>query len=115
MICTIDDTSCAPVTVSDELRAEIVRAAAAALLRIGKTYQKHCLLQQAISPYLKIIAYYPRSEAASIAVDELLCIARTMEAHCQLHIAMGVYDRLERAARFRRWEGHSIDAEDAIL
>jgi TolA-binding protein len=101
--------------IDEKISAVIARAASAALLRIGKTYQEQGLLHQAVSPYLKVVAYYPESEAAPGAVDDLLTIARFFEEHEQRRVAMAVYDRLERAARFRRWDGHAVTADEDIL
>jgi hypothetical protein len=101
--------------ISEELAVVISRAASAALLRIGNTYQEQGLLHHALSPYLKIVAYYPESEEAPTAVDRLVAIAGIFEGTGQCHMAVSVYDRLERAARFRRWNGHQVSPEGDIL
>jgi hypothetical protein len=101
--------------VSEELSATISQAASAALLRIGKSYQEQGLPHQAASPYLKIVAYYPESEEAAVAVDGLVTIARIFEDQGHRRMAMSVYDRLERAARLRRWDGHALTPEGDIL
>jgi hypothetical protein len=102
--------------ISEELAAVISREASAALLRIGKTYQEQGLLHHALSPYLKIVAYYPKSEeAAAAAVEGVVAIAQAFEEIQQRRMAMSVYDRLERAARFQRWNGHQVTPEGDIL
>jgi len=101
--------------ISEELSTKIAQAASAALLRIARSYHEQGLLHQAASPYLKIVAYYPQSEAVPSAVDGLITIAKTMEDQHQLRMAMSVYDRLERAARLQRWDGHAISPEGDIV
>jgi hypothetical protein len=101
--------------ISEELSATISRAASAALLRIGELYQEQGWLHHALSPYLKIVACYPESEEAPTAVDRLVAIAGTFEGKQRFHMAMSVYDRLERAARFRHWNGHRVTPEGDIL
>lgn len=101
--------------VSEELAATISRAASAALLRIGKAYQEQGLFHQALSPYLKIVAYYPESEAAPAAVEGVVAIATVFEEAQQRRMAVSVYNRLERAARFRRWNGYHVTPEGDIL
>jgi hypothetical protein len=101
--------------ISEELSTKIAQAASAALLRIATAYHEQRLLYQAISPYLKIVAYYPDSEAAPPAVEGLIAIAKAMEDQHQPRLAMSVYDRLERATRFQRWDGHAISPEGDII
>jgi len=101
--------------ISEELAAAISQAASAALLRIGKVYEEQGWLHHALSPYLKIVAYYPKSEESPTAVDRLVAIAGIFEGKRQFHMAMSVYDRLERAARFQRWNGHQVAPEGDIL
>jgi hypothetical protein len=100
---------------SEELSAAISQAASTALLRIGETYQGQGLLHHALTPYLKIVACYPESEETSAAVDGVVAIAGVFEGQHQFHIAMSVYDRLERAARSQRWDGHQVTPEGDIL
>jgi tetratricopeptide (TPR) repeat protein len=99
----------------EELADIISRAASATLLRIGKVYEEQGLLHHALSPYLKIVACYPESEEAPQAVDRLMAIAGLFEEKKQFRVAMSVYDRLERAARFQRWNGHQVTPEGDIL
>jgi tetratricopeptide (TPR) repeat protein len=94
--------------ISEDLKTTISQAASSALLRIGNTYHEQGLLHQALSPYLKILAYYPDSDEARAAVEGLLAIARVFEETQQHHMAISVYDRIERAVRFRRWDGHQV-------
>jgi hypothetical protein len=101
--------------ISEELTAVISREASAALLRIGKTYREQGLLHHALTPYLKIVAYYPESEEAAAAVEGVVAIAQAFEEAQQRRMAMSVYDRLERAARFQRWNGHRVTPEGDIL
>jgi hypothetical protein len=101
--------------ISEELTAAISQAASAALLRIGRIYEEEGWLHHALSPYLKIVAYYPESEEAEAAVDRLIAIAGIFEEERQFHMAMSVYDRMERAARFQRWDGHQVTPEGDIL
>jgi len=101
--------------ISEELAAAISQAASAALLRIGETYQGQGWLHHALSPYLKIVAYYPESEESPTAVDRLIGIASTFEEKRQFHMAISVYDRMERAARLQRWNGHQATPEGDIL
>ena len=101
--------------ISEELAAVISREASAALLRIGKTYQGQGLLHHALTPYLKIVAYYSESEESPAAVEGVVAIAQTFEEAQQRRMAMSVYDRLERAARFQRWDGHQVTSEGDIL
>jgi hypothetical protein len=101
--------------ISEELAAAISRAASAALLRIGKIYEEQGWLHHALTPYLKIVAYYPESEGAPTAVDRLVAIAGIFEEKRQFHMTMSVYDRMERAARFQRWDGHQASPEGDIL
>ncbi len=101
--------------ISEELAATISQAASAALLRIGKVYEEQGWLHHALTPYLKIVAYYPESEEAPAAVDRLVVIGRIFEEKRQFHMALSVYDRLERAARFQRWDGHQVTPEGDIL
>jgi len=88
--------------ISEDLKASISQAASAALLRTGKTYHERRLLHQALSPYLKILAYYPESNEAPAAVDGLLAIAQVFEEAQQHRMAISVHERMERAVRFRR-------------
>jgi hypothetical protein len=101
--------------ISEELAAAISQAASAALLRIGSFYEEEGWLHHALSPYLKIVAYYPESEEAPTAVDRLVAIAGLFEEKRQFHMALSVYDRMERAARFQRWDGHQVTPEGDIL
>jgi hypothetical protein len=101
--------------INEELAAAISGAASAALLRIGKFYEEEGWLHHALTPYLKIVAYYPESEEAEAAVDRLIAIAGIFEEKRQFHMAMSVYDRMERAARFQRWNGHQVTPEGDIL
>lgn len=101
--------------INEELTAAISGAASAALLRIGKFYEEEGWLHHALTPYLKIVAYYPESEEAEAALDRLIAIAGIFEEKRQFHMAMSVYDRLERAARFQRWNGHQVTPEGDIL
>ncbi len=101
--------------INEELAAAISGAASAALLRIGKFYEEEGWLHHALTPYLKIVAYYPKSEEAPAAVDKLGAIAGIFEEKRQFHMALSVYDRLERAARFQRWDGHQVTPEGDIL
>lgn len=101
--------------ISEDLKATISQAASASLLRIGNTYCEQGRLHQAISPYLKILAYYPDSDEAHAAVKGLLAIAQVFEEK-QLHrTAISVYERMERAARSRRWDGHQITPTGDII
>jgi hypothetical protein len=102
-------------TASEELCAAISRAASSALLRIGEAYRERGLLHHALTPYLKIVACYPDSESAQGAVDRLVTIAEAFEERGHPHMAMSVYARLERAARFQRWNGHRLTPEGRIL
>ena len=101
--------------ISEELATQIAETASAALLRIAKTYHAQGLLHQAASPYLKIVCYYPQSEAAPAAVAGLITIAQIMEDQHQRRMALAIYDRLEQAARFQRWDGHSISPDGEIV
>jgi len=101
--------------INEELAAAISQAASASLLRIGNIYEEEGWLHHALSPYLKIVAYYPGSEEAPAAVDRLVAIAGVFEENRQFHMTMSVYDRLERAARFQRWDGHRVTPEGDIL
>jgi hypothetical protein len=101
--------------ISEELAAAISQAASAALLRIGKVYEEKGWLYHALTPYLKIVAYYPASEEAPVAVDRMVTIARIFEEKRRFHMAMSVYDRMERASRFQRWNGHQVTPEGDIL
>jgi hypothetical protein len=101
--------------ISEELAAAISQAASAALLRIGSIYEEQGWLHHALSPYLKIVAYYPESEEAEPAVNRLMGIAGVFEEKRQFHMAMSVYDRMERAARLQRWNGHQVTPEGDIL
>jgi hypothetical protein len=67
------------------------------------------------APYLKIMAHYPQSEEIRASVDRLMTIAGIFEEKRQFHIAMSVYDRIERASRFQRWNGHQVTPEGDIL
>jgi hypothetical protein len=67
------------------------------------------------APYLKIVAYYPESEEIRASVDRLMTIAGIFEEKRLFHIAMSVYDRMERASRFQRWNGHQVTPEGDIL
>jgi hypothetical protein len=101
--------------ISEELAATISQAASAALLRIGRIYEEEGWLHHALTPYLKIAAYYPESEEVEAAVDRLVAIAGVFEDKRQFHMALSVYDRMERAARFQRWNGHQATPEGDIL
>jgi hypothetical protein len=61
------------------------------------------------------VAYYPEGEEAEAAVDRLVAIAGIFEEKRQFHTTLSVYDRLERAARFQRWDGHQVTPEGDIL
>lgn len=101
--------------ISEKLATTISRAASAALLRIGKNYQERGLLHHALTPYLKILACYPASEEVSEAVDRLVMIAEILEDNGQFRMALSIYDRMERAVRLRRWNGHEATLEGYIL
>jgi len=101
--------------ISEKLSAAISQAASATLLRIGRIYEEQGWLHHALTPYLKIVAYYPASEEAEAAVDRLVVIAGGFEEKRQFHMAMSVYDRMERASRFQRWDGHQATPEGDIL
>lgn len=101
--------------ISEDLKTTISQAASAALLRIGNAYHERGALHQALSPYLKILAYYPDSDEAHAAVEGLLAIARVFEETQQQRLAISVYDRIERAARLRRWDGHQVTTAGDII
>jgi hypothetical protein len=101
--------------VNQELQDTISQAASAALLRIATEYSQQGLLHQALTPFLKIVAYYPDSEEAAAAVQGVIGIAQSFEEQDQKRIALSVYDRLERASRFGRWDGHMVTPEGDIL
>ena len=101
--------------ISESLAITISQEASVALLRIARNYQSQGLLHQALTPYLKIVAYYPDSEAAPAAVEGVVAIAKAFEERQQLYIATGVYDRLEEAARFQRWDGHALTEDGDII
>jgi hypothetical protein len=61
--------------ISEKLAAAISQAASAALLRIGRTYEDQGWPHHALSPYLKIVAYYPESEETKASIDRLMVIA----------------------------------------
>ena len=42
-------------------------------------------------------------------------IAQTMENQHHRRMALAIYDRLEQAARFQRWDGHSISPDGEIV
>jgi tetratricopeptide (TPR) repeat protein len=102
-------------TIGEDLAIAISRAASAALLRIGRIYEEQGMLYHALSPYLKIVSCYPENGEAPAAVDRLVAIAEIFEGKRQYHMALSVYDRLERAARFRRWNGHQVSPDGDIL
>ncbi len=97
--------------MTDKLRTTISTAASGALLRIGEHFQDAGLLHQALTPYLKVVAYYPASDEAPIAVERLVTIAEIFEERGRFRMAMSIYDRMEQAARFRRWNGHQFPPE----
>jgi tetratricopeptide (TPR) repeat protein len=101
--------------INEELAAAISQAASAALLRIGRFYEEEGWLHHALTPYLKIVAYYPESEETEASVNRLVAIAGIFEDKKQFHMALSVYDRMERAARFQRWNGHQVTPEGDIL
>jgi len=101
--------------ISEELAVAISQAASSTLLRIGRIYEEQGWLHHALSPYLKIVAYYPASEETEASVDRLMAIAGIFEEKRQFHMAMSVYDRMERASRFQRWNGHQVTPEGDIL
>jgi len=101
--------------ISEDLRTTISQAASGALLRIGNAYHEQGLLHQALSPYLKILAYYPDSDEARAAAENLIAIASAFEEAQQHYMAVSIYDRIERAVRVRRWDGHRISPEGDII
>lgn len=100
--------------MNEELHSIIAQVASAALLRIGQHYQERGLLHHALTPYLKLVACYPDSEEAPVAVDRLVAIAELFEGNGQYRMAMSVYDRMERAVHFRQWNGHEATDESYI-
>lgn len=97
--------------MSEQLRKTISTAASAALLRIAGYFHEEGQLHQALTPYLKLLAYYPESKEATLAAERLVTIAEIFEERGQFRMAMSVYDRMEQAARFRRWDGHVFTPE----
>jgi len=73
-------------------------AASAGLLRIGMTYEEQGNINSAIRTYLKIVASYPDSEEAKIAVEKVTLIADDLENKGYFNWAMSLYDRLEEAS-----------------
>lgn len=98
--------------LSDALSQTIDNEASAALARIGRAYYDKGLLHLATSPYLKIIAVFPDSPEAEMAVKQVISIAKAFEARGQLRMAEAIYDRLEEAAHFSRWDGKLAEYVD---
>lgn len=101
--------------VREELYRQVAQAASAGLLRIGKGFEERGLWRDAVSAYLRIVAYYQENAEALPAVERTVSIAGQLEGKGQLRAASSVYDRLDRAARFQRWDGHQVTSEGEIL
>jgi hypothetical protein len=75
----------------------VPEAISASLLRVGKALDAQGMVQQALTPYLKLIERYPGSQEASAATERVLAIAEDLRKRGQHHMAMTVIDRLEVA------------------
>lgn len=73
-------------------------ATSAGLLRMGMAYEEQGNINSATRTYLKLIAYYPESEEARIAVNKVLTIADALENKGHFNWAMSLYDQLEKAS-----------------
>lgn len=73
-------------------------AASAGLLRMGMAYEEQGNISSATRTYLKIIAHYPDSEEAKIAVEKVVIIADALESRGHFNWAMSLYDQLEEAS-----------------
>ena len=79
----------------------VPEAISASLLRLGTSLDEQGMVQQALTPYLKLIERYPNSQEASIAAEKVLVIAEGLRKMGQHHMAMTVLDRLETAHQGR--------------
>ena len=59
---------------------------------------EHSDFYQALTPYLKIIEEYSTTPEAASSVEKVLAIADRLRQVGQFHVAMRIYDRLERAS-----------------
>jgi tetratricopeptide (TPR) repeat protein len=55
-------------------------------------------INRAVDVYSRILARYPGSREAREAADKILALAQTHEHEGRYHLAMGLYDKLERLA-----------------
>ena len=67
------------------------------LLVMANTLERMGKVHQALEPYLKIIEKYPDTPEVSTAIEKVLMIADDMRKVGQFHVAMRVYERLEKA------------------
>ena len=80
----------------------IHEAISASLFQVAMTLEHEGKVHQALTPYLKIIEEYPHTTQAPNAVEKVLSIADRLRQSGQCHVAMRVYDRLEKASE----QGH---------
>ena len=71
-------------------------AARASRLRMGAAWQAMGQTNQAIGAYTRLLARYPGSVEAREAADRLLALAQDYEHQGRYHLALGLYEKLER-------------------
>ena len=76
----------------------IHEAISSSLFQVAMTLEHEGKVHQALTPYLKIIEQYPGTSQAPSAVEKVMAIADRMRQNGQCHVAMRVYDRLEKAS-----------------
>ena len=71
----------------------------ASMLRMATTWQSHGQINQASDAYFRLLKEYPQTDEAEESREKLLELAACYERSGQFHLAMGLYDKIERACR----------------
>ncbi len=78
-----------PIAVAEEISST--------LYRLAKTLDDQGLVQQALTPYLRLIERFPTSQEAQAATARVIAIANGLTSAGRQRMAMTVLDRLDAA------------------
>ena len=78
--------------------AELAAVARASMLRMAKAWQTVGQINQAVDAYASLVARSPNSAEAQEAADRLVALAQAYEQQGRFHLALGLYQKVERLA-----------------
>jgi hypothetical protein len=75
---------------------EPIGAMQAGLLRLAEAWRETGALFQCLNAYTEVLERFPGTGAARAAAEDMLSLAAVLEDQGQFHIALDVFDRLDR-------------------